>query len=281
MPKNAWREFAQFCFAVVRRFHEDRSSQAAGNLTYMTLLALVPLLTAALSVSTAFPASDRLGGALQDFVIDNFLPDAPGLDMFAEQFNDFTQRATRLRTISLAVLGVSALMMMHAIDDSLNRIFRAARPWHLAARIAMYIAVLILGPALIGASLSMTSFLVGASLGALNLGWLAEAVLRFLPFVLTCAALTLLYILVPNRHVAVRHALIGGFFAGIAFELAKRGFALYVSNFPTYALIYGTFATMLLFLLWMYLSWLVVLAGATLTAMLPGFRQSDLMKEQP
>lgn len=281
MPKNAWREFAQFCLKVVRRFHEDRSSQTAGSLTYGTLLALVPLVTVALSVSTAFPAFDRLVGALQDFVIDNFLPDAPGLDMLAEQFNHFTERAARLRTIGLAVLGVSAVLMMHTVDDSLNRIFRVARPRPWMARIAMYVAVLILGPALIGASVSMTSFLVGASLGALDLGSLAETVLRILPFVFTCAALTLLYILVPNRHVAAPHALIGGFFAGIAFELAKRGFALYVSHFPAYTLIYGAFATLLLFLLWMYVSWLVVLAGATLTAMLPGFRQTDLMKEQP
>jgi membrane protein len=209
------------------------------------------------------------------------LPDTPGVDLFAEQLNEFTERAGRLRAIGLAVLGVTALMTMHTIDDSLNRIFRVARPRMFAKRVAMYVAVLALGPLLIGAGLSMTTFLVASSLGALNLDWLAEAVLRFLPFVLTCAALTLLYILVPNRRVAVRHALIGGFFAGIAFELAKRGFALYVSKFPTYTLIYGTFATMLLFLIWMYVSWLVVLAGATLTAMLPALRDSDPMKEQP
>jgi membrane protein len=121
----------------------------------------------------------------------------------------------------------------------------------------------------------MTTFLVASSLGALNLGEVAEAVLRFMPFVLTCAALTLLYLVVPNRAVALRHALIGGFFAGLAFELAKRGFALYVSRFPTYTLVYGTFATMLLFLLWMYVSWLVVLGGATLTAMLPALREGE------
>jgi membrane protein len=145
----------------------------------------------------------------------------------------------------------------------------------------MYVAVLAVGPILIGASLSMTTFLVVSSLGALNLDSAAESVLAFLPFVLTCAALTLLYILVPNRDVAMRHALTGGFFAGIAFELAKRAFALYVSRFPTYTLIYGTFATMLLFLVWMYVSWLVVLAGATLTAMLPALKEDEAMKAQP
>jgi membrane protein len=281
MKTPAWRELAQFCVSVVRRFYEDRSSQTAGSLTYTTLLALVPLLTVALTVSTALPIFDRVISALQDFVVDHVLPDTPGVDAFADQLNEFTERAGRLRTIGLAALGVTALMTVHTIEDSLNRIFRVARPRLFAKRLAMYVAVLVAGPILIGGSVSMTTFLVVSSLGALNLDSAAESVLGFLPFVLTCAALTLLYILVPNRHVAVRHALTGGFFAGMAFELAKRGFAFYVSRFPTYTLVYGTFATMLLFLVWMYVSWYIVLAGATLTAMLPGLKPDDAQKAQP
>ncbi|HZQ72426.1 MAG TPA: YihY family inner membrane protein [Burkholderiales bacterium] len=281
MKRPAWRELAQFGVAVVRRFYEDRSSQTAGSLTYTTLLALVPLLTVALTVSTAFPVFDRLLGALQDFVVDHVLPDTPGVDTFAEQLNEFTERAGRVRAIGLAALGLTALMTMHTIEDALNRIFRVARPRLLAKRFAMYVVVLAVGPLLIGASLSMTTFLIVSSLGALNLDSVAESVLRFLPFVLTCAALTLLYILVPNREVPAHHALTGGFLAGVAFELAKRAFALYVSRFPTYAFIYGTFATMLLFLIWMYVSWFIVLAGATLTAMLPGLKERGALKGQP
>jgi len=278
MKKRAWREFGKFCVAVVRRFYEDRSSQAAGSLTYTTLLALVPLLTVALTLSTAFPFYDRMVAALQHFVLAHVLPNTPGVDTFAEQLSHFTERAGHLRTVGLAALFATALMMMHTIDDSLNHIFRVVRQRPLLERIPVYFAVLVFGPLLIGAGLSMTSFLVASSFGALNLDEAAEAALRFLPFVLTCAAFTLLYLVVPNRKVALRHALIGGFFAGLAFELAKRGFALYVSRFPSYTLIYGTFATMLLFLLWMYVSWLVVLAGATLTAMLPGLHEEGAGK---
>lgn len=280
MRTHAWREFGQFCMALVRRFSEDRSSQAAGALTYTTLLALVPLLTVALTLSTAFPFYDRMVASLQHFVIAHVLPNTPGVDSFVDQLNHFTERAGHLRAIGLAALFVTAVLTMHTIDDSLNHIFRVHRQRPLVQRIPVYVGVLILGPLLIGAGLSMTTFLVASSLGALNLDSAAEAVLRFIPFVLTCAALTLLYVIVPNRAVAIRHALIGGFLAGVAFELAKRGFALYVSRFPTYTLVYGTFATMLLFLLWMYVSWLVVLAGATLTAMLPTLRERDILKEQ-
>ena len=276
-----WRDLARFCVALVRRFYEDRSGQTAGSLTYTSLLALVPLLTVALTVSTALPLFDRMVEALQDFVLENFLPDTPAVDMFATQLNDFTERAGQLRAIGLATLGLTALMTMHTIDDSLNRIFRVAQQRLLLKRIVMYIAVLAIGPLLIGASLSMTTYLVVGSLGAVHLDWLAQDVLRYLPFVLTCVALTLLYILVPNRPVAFRHAVIGGLLAGIAFEVAKRGFAVYVSQFPTYTLVYGTFATLLLFLLWMYVSWFVVLWGATLTAMLPSLRQADEPTGQP
>jgi membrane protein len=136
----------------------------------------------------------------------------------------------------------------------------------------VYWAVLTLGPVLIGTSLSITSFLVGSSLGMLDLGALAKAALGLLTFLFTCAALTMLYLVVPFRRIEVRHALAGGIVAGVIFELAQRGFALYIAKFPSYTLIYGAFAAFPIFLLWLYLSWVVVLFGATLTAMLPAWR---------
>jgi membrane protein len=205
--------------------------------------------------------------ALQEYVIENFLPDA-GLGVLADQIDEFTARAGSLTAIGLGILGVTAVMLMLTIDDTLNRIFRVERKRPLVQRITMYWAVLSLGPLLIGLGLSMTSALVVNSFGMLNLDRAAEYVLRGLPFLLTWAALASLYILVPNRRVAVTDALLGGFLAGIVFELAKRGFAVYVSHFPTYTLIYGAFATLLIFLVWLYVSWLIVLAGATFTAML-------------
>jgi membrane protein len=264
---GTWRHLVAFALEVPRRLFEDRLTQSAGSLTYTTLLAIVPLLTVALSLATAFPVFDTAMGGLQDYVIENFLPDA-GLDALTDQVNDFTARAGSLTAIGLGALGVTAVMLMLTIDDTLNRIFRVESKRPLLQRIIMYWAVLTLGPLLIGLGLSMTSALVVNSFGMLNLDRVAEYVLRGLPFLLTWAALTSLYMLVPNRRVALTHALVGGFFAGIAFELAKRGFAVYVSHFPTYTLIYGTFATALIFLVWLYVSWLVVLAGAAFTAML-------------
>jgi len=275
MEKNRWRGLDDFALAVFRRFYEERALQTAGSLTYTTLLSLVPLFTVALAIATAFPVFDETMDALQNFVLDNFLPDARGIDTIADQITSFTKNAGRLTAIGMGVFMVTAVMLMTTIDIALNRLFRVQRARPLLQQVLMYWAVLTLGPVLIGGSLSMTSFAVGASFGWLKLGFLADILLRVLPFVFTCLALTLLYAVVPYRAVRPRDALIGGVVAGIAFELAKRGFGIYLTRFPTYTLIYGAFATIPIFLVWLYMSWVVVLAGATLTAMLPAYRFAE------
>jgi membrane protein len=271
MTKSAWRGAGEFLVAVARRFLEDRGAQAAGSLTYTTLLAIVPLLTVALALSTAFPVFDEAITTLQLFLFENFLPDAEGLDRISEQILSFSEQAGRLTAIGLAFLLVTAVLLMLTIDDTLNRIFRVRRRRPLGQQVIMYWSVLTLWPVLIGTSLSLTTYLVGN----------ASVLLRLVPFVFTWAALTLLYILVPYRHVDVRHAAAGALLAGVAFEMAKRGFAVYVANFPTYTLVYGAFATLPIFLLWMYLSWLLVLAGAVFTAMLPGYSVIAAERERP
>jgi len=275
MEKSAWRGYADFCLAVFWRFYEERGLQTAGSLTYTTLLSLVPLFTVALAVATAFPVFDQTMAQLQEFVLENFLPDARGIDTIAEEITSFTQNAGRLTAIGLAVFLVTAVMLMMTIDVALNRLFRVQRQRPMLQQVLIYWTVITLGPVLIGGSLSMTSFAVGASFGWLRLGYVADWLLGVLPFVFTCAALTLLYGVVPYRAVRPRDALIGGVAAGIVFEIAKRGFAIYLARFPTYTLIYGAFATIPIFLVWLYLSWVVVLAGATLTAMLPAYRFAE------
>ena len=272
MEKITGRQLWEFSLAVARRFFEDRSSQTAGSLTYTTLLSIVPLLTVALALSTAFPVFDDAVEALQEYVMENVLPNAEGLSAFADQVNSFTERAGQLTAIGIAGLALTSVLLMTTIDDSLNRIFRVRRRRSFGLRLLTYWAVITLGPLLIGASLSITSYLVGVSAGWLEVERTAQYPLGILPFLLTCGAFAMLYIVVPHRQVQWRHGLAGAAFAGVLFELAKRGFAFYIGQFPTYALIYGTFATILVFLIWIYVSWMVVLIGATATALLPGWR---------
>jgi membrane protein len=262
MGENAWRGAAEFCIAVARRFEEDRGVQIAGSLTFTTLLSIVPLFTVALALLAAFPVFDEAGNALQLFVFEHFLPSSSSLPAISEQIVAFSEQAGRLTAIGMLLLLITAVMLMLTMDDALNRIFQVRRRRPLGQKVVMYWSVLTLGPVLIGASLSMTTLLFGES----------SSLLRLAPFVFTWAALTLVYILVPYRHVELRHAAAGALLAGMAFEIAKRAFAIYLADFPTYTLVYGAFATLPVFLVWVYVSWLVVLAGATFTALLPGYR---------
>jgi len=170
------------------------------------------------------------------------------------------------------VLAVTAFLMMFTIERAFNSIWRVPQARPAVRRFLIYWAVLTFGPVLMGASLSITSYIVGASLGfARQFPGADAAVFGLVPFVLTCAALTLLYYLVPNRAIRPRHALAGGIVAGLAFEVMKRGFAVYIAKFPTYTLVYGAFAAIPIFLLWIYFSWAVVIVGALIVALAPDF----------
>jgi membrane protein len=281
MKLPALRATWEFVVALVNRFREERATQTAGSLTYTTLLSLVPLLTVVLAISTAFPVFDDAMTALQDFIIENVLPDTPGLDVVSAQITSFTTNAGRLTAIGIVGFLVTSVMLMLTIDNALNRIFRVQRRRPILQNVFVYWAVITLGPLLIGGSLSATYFALRRSLGALQLDVVADVLLGLVPFLLTCVALMLLYGVVPARRVDWRHALIGGVAAGIGFELAKRGFAMYLQRVPTYTLIYGAFATIPIFLVWLYVSWLVVLTGAVFTAMLPAFRSKPERHRAP
>jgi membrane protein len=260
------RRWLEFCLALAGRLREDLGLQTAGALTFTTLLALVPLAAVVLAVSSALPAFENAVVALSDFLAGQLLPE--GGARVTEQIGAFAAQARHLTAVGLVFVAVTALMLMLTVEDALNRIFRVRRRRPLLRRLIAYAGLLSIGPLLIGTSLSMTSFLVGRSLGLLELDGLTHAAFALLTFLLTCAALAMLYLAVPYRHVAPRGALAGGVVAAILFELANRGFALYIAKFPTYTLIYGAFAAIPIFMLWLYLSWVVVLFGATLTAML-------------
>jgi membrane protein len=159
---------------------------------------------------------------------------------------------------------------MVSIERAFDRIWRVSRPRPLGLRLLTYSAIIVLGPLLIGVSLTITSYLVTVSLGmARNVPGAASALLAAVPVLLSTIAFTLLYLIVPNRRVRVRHAAVGGMVAAVLFELTKRGFAVYVANFPNYRLIYGAFAAVPIFLVWIYLSWVVTLLGAIVVALLP------------
>ena len=255
----------------MRRFFDDGCLTLAGSLTYTALLALVPLLTIALTLITAFPVFEDVTQGVDDFISKNMLPPAVAKTVTGS-IEKFTQSAAGLTAAGLAVLAVTAILLMQTIDRAFNKIWRVSRPRPLSLRILTYGAVLTLGPLLIGISLTITSYLVTVSLGiARHVPGAGAVVLAVAPVVLTAIAFTLIYLIVPNRRVRVVDAAIGGVAAAVLFEVMKRAFALYVANFPNYKLIYGAFAAVPIFLVWVYLSWVVTLLGAVIAAMVPDY----------
>lgn len=246
--------------------------QIASSLTFTMLLAIVPILTVALTLISAFPVFRALMQNVERFLVRYMLPESAAmLSGYAEQF---AENAARLTTVGIAFVFVTAIIVMLTIDRAFNQIWRVPRLRGTAQRILIYWALLTVGPPLIGASLSVTYWLVGQSLGLVGGMPLAtEVMLDVVPLLLTATAFTLAYITIPNRRVLVRDALTGGLLAAVAFEAMKRGFAFYVAQFPTYKLVYGAFAGVPIFLLWIYLSWLVVLIGAVTAAVMPEWRE--------
>ena len=273
MPHNFSR-VARFLLLVRRRFKEDRCVQFAASLTYTTLLALVPIVTIALTVLSAFPVFTDLMTQLKEFVLGNFVPISAG-KIISVYMQQFSQKAAHLTALGIGLLAVTAFMLMLTIDHAFDVIWRVRRKRPLLRRFLIYWAALTLGPLLIGVSLSVTTYLISLPLElAKGVPVVGMVTLKLVPVMLTIFAFALLYRIVPSRPVLPLHALVGGVMAGIAFELMKKAFALYVTHFSTYTLVYGAFASVPLFLIWIYLSWLVVLSGAVIAATLPYWNTS-------
>jgi len=272
---------ANFVVLVYRRFKEERCFQLCGSLTFTTLLALVPLVTIMLTVVTAFPVFDDIVQTLRSFVTANMVPEASSslITVYVQQFSD---NAARLTALGIVLLAVTSIMLMLTIDRAFNTIWRVKRPRPLIQRVLIYWSVLTIGPLLVGGSLSLTSWLVTQSMGlGKQAPELTIAVLKLVPLMLTSVAFGFLYRTVPNRQVTVLDAAVGGIIAAFAFEAMKIGFGHFVARIATYKLVYGTFASLPIFLMWIYLSWVVVVFASVITAVLPYWRTGGVLLKQP
>lgn len=267
------RHFLPFTRLLIHHFKEDAGLQHVAALTYTTLLSLVPLMTVMLALFSVFPASDHLIAQVEDFIFHNFVPAAG--EAVRAHLHDFSQKAGQLSGVGFIFLILVALLLMSNIDKAFNAIWHVRKKRSAVAKFAVYWAILSLGPILIAFSVAATSYLVSIPLfsDAETVMLLRTRLLSLMPVIISACAFTLLYALVPNRSVSLRYAIGGGLVAAFLFELAKRGFALYVTTFPTYQTIYGALAAVPIFLIWIYLSWTVTLLGAEFAYCLGIYRE--------
>lgn len=266
------REVIAFWSYLGRRFVDDDCLNSAATLSYTTLLSLVPLFAVSFSVLTAFPVFADLHDRLQSFLFDNLVP-ASG-EVVQNYIRQFASRAAGLTLAGIFGITLSAVLMMGAIDSALNRIWRVEQRRRPLQSFMVYWTVITVGPFLVAISLAASSYLVALTefTDAVGTGTVRELVLRATPVVALVLAFTFLYSAVPNRRVPLWQAVLGAVFAATLFELAKRGFTLFVTNVPTYEAIYGALATLPIFLIWIYVSWVVVLLGAEFTQAVGSFR---------
>ena len=251
----------------IKRCREDNITISAGHLAYVTLLSLVPFIMVTFTIMSAFPAFASVRSKLEHFVFSNFVPTAS--DVVHKYMTDFVGNASQMSAIGILSRLVVALMLISNVDKTLNRIWRTQSDRPIVYTFAIYWMVITLGPMLIGSSVVVSSYLTGlAAFTEEYTPGLGTFLLSLVPSGAAMLAFTILYMVVPNRRVFARHALVGAIVATIAFEITKSGFALYVTNFPSYELIYGALAVVPILFLWVYLSWIIVLFGAEFTCSL-------------
>lgn len=258
---------------ALRRAGEDRLPQVAGSLTFTTVLSLVPILTVAFALFTAFPMFKSFRADIEGYMFSNLVPGNISRPILM-YLNQFSSNAKGLTAAGLIGLVVTSVLTMLTVENALNAIWRVRQRRPLAQRVLVFWALMTFAPVLIGASLSVSSYLVSISAGYVNkLPFGLGVIVGVIPILLSAIAFAMLYVFVPNTYVERRDALTAGLVAAVAFEFAKRGFGAYVAHIPTYTAVYGAFAALPIFLTWIYVSWLVTLLGATIASTLPIIRR--------
>ncbi len=253
---------------------EDRLPRHAASLAFSSLLALAPMMALALAMLSLFSPLEQLGGQLEGFIYQYLVPTAS--DDVKLYLDQFAGQAGKLSLFGLVFFFLTAILLLATIESSFNDIWRLKQGRSFTARLTVYWALVSLGPFLMGASLSLSTYFLSLSIFT---GQVQSAGLVLLPWLLVVLAFLLLYLIMPNVRVTFTHALGGALVASILFEISKRGFALYVTNFANYEVVYGALSTLPIFLLWVYLSWMIALVGAEVVAVLQIQSQEDASKD--
>jgi len=273
-PADRWAVWRGLATYVLRRFTEGRCLRMAAGLSYTSLLAIVPLTAIAFAMLAAFPAFEGVREEAQDVLFSNFLPESASV--LRGYLDTFVANTSTLSTFGIVGLALTAILLLGAIEADMNAIFRVSRPRALAPRLLVFWALITLGPLLFGASFTLTTYFFAATrfMGVDVLAGPFGSLAGLAPTAILVLMLAGAYLVVPNRPVSLRAALYGGAFAGIAFSLLRQVFHWYVATFPAYQTMYGAVSVVPIFLVYMYLSWTVVLLGAVLTAALDEWRRA-------
>lgn len=255
------RELSRFTGFVITHFINDGCTYRASALAFTSLLAVVPLMTISLAILSSFPVFQGLSQPLQDFIFQNFVPETEKI--LQNYLQTFVAQVSKLSIFGIAFVLVTALLVMFTIERAMNKIWRVPIPRHGMTAFLLYWAILSLAPIFLGLSLTASSYLL--SLPFFKADTTHSILIHLAPFILSLTGFTFLYVVVPNYPVKLRHGLCGGLFAAILFESAKLAFAYYLIRYNMYELLYGAFAIIPVFFVWVYWVWFITLLGAEIS----------------
>ena len=246
-------------------FFKNGALGSAAALSFNTLLAMIPMLAVNLLILSVFPSTQDLGVKIQHFIFQHLVAgDGAQIQMYIDQFSGHIQQ---LSWVGIVALFFTASLTMLSIEDAFNTIWELhTRPGRFALITALlrHWGLMIFLPVLLGISLVISYYFISLDfIGTLNhLAYVQQVFLSVLPEVFVFLAVLFLYKFLPAAKVKYRHAAMGALVASILFHFSKELFLTYIMLFPTYQIIFGAFAAIPIFLLWIYIVWLIVLLGA-------------------
>lgn len=254
--------------AILVAIRDDRVIEIAGSLAFSSTLAIVPLLALALALFTAFPIFSDFEAALRNFLVEQLMPESFSATVMG-YLNTFAQQSSKLSTVGGIFLIVTALLIVLSVESALNKLWHVKENRSLIQRLFIFMVFILIGPLIAGASLWTSAYILRESLGlAPTLSIQTHYITSSINIALSTIACSWLFVVVPNCKVRWRHALIGALFTATCLEVVRLGLAFYLKQFPTYTVIYGAFSVLPAFLIWVYLSWVSFLSGATVAATL-------------
>lgn len=274
--KKTLIEIRDFLVFLTGRARNDTILRVSSSLSYTSLIALVPLLSIALAIFSAFPVFADVREQIQEVILKNFIPSIE--DDIKQYLNTFINATAQLTTVGVAGLAITAILLLSTIENSFNFIFKVNKPRHITTKITLYWTVITLGPLLLGAAWSLRGYLYTLQTYVDNASF--PTITNILPTLLNFLILVMIYILIPNRKVNIIHASIGALTSIVLFGVMRKCFGLMILNNATYKTLYGALAALPIFLVWMYLVWVVVIFGAVVTAAIDEYKKAKSTTKQ-
>lgn len=256
MNLNKW---ASVIKQAAKRFYYEEYSSRASALAYTSLLAVVPLLSIIIFISTLFPFASDVALLTKNYVISNFIP--VKAVMIENYLNEFALQANKLPLVSFLFLFITTIFLLITIQSNMNEIWQVKNSRTTLSSILLSSFFFIFLPFIVGFNTGLNYLLFNYGIHYLNPA-IINLLALCLPIAVNISIFTLLNVFVPHAKVHWKNAIAGAVVSAILFEISRKAFVFYVVNYPSYELIYGVFAAIPIFLLWLYVLWAITLFGA-------------------